>query len=384
MRRWIPLFVFAALSVGCGSRDEAQPAPVAAEPTEQSPAVATPATPAPAPAPVPAPAERPPVLTADGAQVVTPANFVRAESDRYMANLAKESGGPGKMVHRREPASIENQSVIRLNRDTLYSSAVFDLDAGPVTIMLPDAGDRFQSLMVVNQDHYAWTEYGAGAHTFDRQKAGTRYVVAGVRTLVNPADPADVEAVHRLQDAITVAQPGGPGQLDLPKWDAASQDKVRDALLALAATSPDFQHAFGQKDEVDPVAHLIATAGGWGGNPDKDASYLSVVPPRNDGKTVYRLRVKDVPVDAFWSVSVYNAKGYYEKNALNAYSLNNLTAAKDPDGAVTIQFGGCDGRVPNCLPTVPGWNYTVRLYRPQQAILDGSWTFPAAEPVESA
>ena len=48
-------------------------------------------------------------------------NFKRAESDRYMGNLAKE-GGLGKLAHRREPASIDNQTIIRLNRDTLYSS----------------------------------------------------------------------------------------------------------------------------------------------------------------------------------------------------------------------------------------------------------------------
>jgi len=379
MRTYIAVILLAALSAGCGARDEARPPAAAPEPGVQAPAPsAPPVAVKPSPAPAVAPA---PVLTADGAQVVSPANFTRAESDTYLAKQAEDAGGLGKMLHRREPASIDNQTVIRLNRDTLYSAAVFDLDAGPVTITLPDAGDRFQSLMVVNQDHFAWTEYGAGAHTFDRQKVGTRYALVGIRTLVNPADAGDVEAVHRLQDAITVAQPGGPGKLELPRWDSVSQGKVRDALLALAATSPGFRHAFGLAGQVDPVAHLMATAAGWGGNPDKDATYLGVAPPNNDGKAVYRLRVKDVPVDAFWSVSVYNAKGYFEKNALDAYSLNNLTALKDPDGAVTIQFGGCDGKVPNCLPTMPGWNYTVRLYRPQQAILDGSWTFPAAEPL---
>jgi hypothetical protein len=102
--------------------------------------------------------------------------------------------------------------------------------------------------------------------------------------------------------------------------------------------------------------------------------------PNNDGKTVYKLRVKNVPVNAFWSVSVYNAAGYFEKNPYNAYSLNNITAKKGPDGAITIQFGGCDGKIPNCLPTVPGWNYTVRLYRPRAAILDGKWKFPDPKP----
>ncbi len=271
--------------------------------------------------------------------------------------------------------------MIRLNRDTLYSSAVVDLDAGPVTVTLPDAGKRFMSLMVVSEDHYAWTEYGAGPHTFDKNKVGTRYAVVGVRTLVNPGDKKDVATVHGLQDAIKLSQPGGPGTFDIPKYDAASQKKVRDALLTLSATTSGFDHAFGAKDQVDPVAHLLATAAAWGGNPDKDAKYLNVTPARNDGKTVYRLVVKDVPVDAFWSVSVYNAQGFFEKNALDAYTINDLTGKKGADGAITIQFGGCDGKIPNCLPTVPGWNYTVRLYRPRAAVLDGTWKFPEPQPV---
>jgi hypothetical protein len=59
---------------------------------------------------------------------------------------------------------------------------------------------------------------------------------------------------------------------------------------------------------VDPVRHLIGTAAGWGGNPDKDATYLNITPAKNDGTTVYKVVVKDVPVDAFWSISVYNAR----------------------------------------------------------------------------
>src|SRR5882672_5152408 len=81
---------------------------------------------------------------------VTVDNFIRAESDLYFSNMVKD-GSFCKFTHRREPAAIDNQTVIRLNRDTLYSAAVFDLDAGPVTITLPDAGKRFMSLMVINQ-----------------------------------------------------------------------------------------------------------------------------------------------------------------------------------------------------------------------------------------
>ena len=112
---------------------------------------------------------------ASGAAIpVTPDNFARAESDRYLGNLAKE-GGVGKFFHRREPAAIDNQTVIRLNRDTLYSSAVFDLDAGPVTITLPDPGKRFMSMQVIDEDEYTpEVDYGAGdPHADQREDRNT-------------------------------------------------------------------------------------------------------------------------------------------------------------------------------------------------------------------
>ena len=308
---------------------------------------------------------------------VTPDNFTRAESDMYFASSAKDSGGTGKLLHRREVVSVDRQPVVRANRDTLYSSGVFDLDAGPVTITLPDAGKRFMSLQAFNEDHYVvgGVRYGAGKNGFDKGTVGTRYMLVGIRTLVDPNDPNDVKQAHALQDAITIAQ-DGTGKLELPNWDPVSQKKVRAALLALGATTPDFKRAFGAKDQVDPVRHLIGTATGWGGNPDNDATYLNVTPSRNDGATVHKLVVKDVPVDAFWSISLYNAEGYFQQNEFNAYSLNDITAKKSADGSVAVQFGGCDGKVPNCLPIMAGWNYTVRLYRPRTEILSGKWTFP--------
>jgi hypothetical protein len=312
---------------------------------------------------------------------VTLDTFVRAESDTYMANGVKD-GAFGKLSHRREPASIDNQIIIRMNRDTLYSSGVFDLDAGPVTITLPNAGKRFMSLQAINEDHYAKTFYGPTPQTLTRDSTGTRYVMIAIRTLVDPNDPKDVAQVHALQDAVKVTQKSA-GEFNVPQWNQADLKKIRDALLVLAETTGGFQRTFGTKDQVDPVRHLIGTAAGWGGNPDKDATYVAAAPAKNDGKTVYRLNVKDVPVNAFWSVSVYDAKGYFEKNPYNAYTLNNITAKKDKDGSVPIQFGGCDGKIPNCLPTMAGWNYTVRLYRPRAEILTGKWKFPEPQPMES-
>jgi len=318
---------------------------------------------------------------AAGKVIVTPDNFIRAESDMYMAGQVRD-GAFGQLKHTREVAPIDRQLVVRLNRDTIYSSGVFDLEAGPVTITLPDPGERFLSALVISEDHYnPFVFYGGGTHTLTRENVGTRYVMVAVRILANPNDPEDMREANALQDAITVSQPRDPGSFEIPEWDPVSQKQVRDALIALSNAIPDMRYAAGADEHsVDPVRRIIAAASGWGLNPDKDAIYLNVFPEQNDGSTPYRLIVRNVPVDAFWSVSVYNADGYFEPNDLDAYSVNSVTGQRRRDGSILIRFGDCTTE-PNCLPVTAGWNYMVRLYRPRQEILDGSWTFPVAEPV---
>jgi len=202
----------------------------------------------------------------------------------------------------------------------------------------------------------------------------------GIRTLVDPSDPQDVGETHALQDAIKVKQPSS-GSFAAPNWDPVSQKMVRDELIKRAAKLPDTKGMFGPRGQVDPERHLMGTATGWGGNAEKDATYLTVVPSRNDGKTVHKLTVKgDVPVDGFWSISVYGADGYFHKNDQNAYSINNVTAKKDADGSVTVQFGGCAGSVANYLPITEGWNYWVRLYRPRTEFSTAHTSSPKRSP----
>lgn len=362
MRR--ALFVCALCCSVCGCNSTNQPAE----------------RPSPTPAPEatsPAAANQPPC---SDCVPVTVENFARAETDFYFNNLLKRPGAKiGVVGYNRVPTPIDQQDVIRSNRDTLYSGAIFDLDAGPVTITLPDAGKRFRSMLVENEDGYVpMVVYDKGTYTLSREKIGTRYVMTLVRTLMDPNNAADLAQANKLQDAMKVSQKS-PGTFEIPRWDKASQDKVRGALQVLAATLPDIRHGFGAKGEVDPVRFLLATATVWGGNPDKDAIYLNVVPKNNDGTGVYKLTVKDVPVQAFWSITLYNARGFLEKNPYDAYSVNDITGKKNSDGSITVQFGGCDGKIPNCLPTMPGWNYIVRLYRPRPEVLNGTYKFPEAQ-----
>jgi hypothetical protein len=313
---------------------------------------------------------------------VTVKTFARAETDMYFAGTVKE-GGFGKFRHTRVPTPIDQQNVVRMNRDTLYSSAVFDLDAGPVTITLPSAGERFMSLLIISEDHYApFVGYAPGRFVFSREDIGTRYMYAIVRTLADPNVAKDVAAANALQDRIRVEQ-AAAGSFEVPNWDPVSQGRIRDALSVLGSMSGHTtEERMGRRGEVDPVQHLIVTATGWGLNPDEAAIYVGRYPEANDGKTVHRLTLKDVPVDGFWSISIYNAKGYFESNAMNSYSINSLTAKPNPDGSTTVQFGGCQKGTSNCLVTPAGWNYVARLYRPRKEIIDGTWLFPEPQPVK--
>lgn len=308
---------------------------------------------------------------------VTVLNFVRVESDTMFARLAAQNGGVGVWKHFRELSPLDQQPIIRQNRDTLYSAAIVDLRPG-VRVTVPDAGERYLSVMVVTQDHHIpLILHEGGEYTLTRDEIGSDFALLAARILVDPNDPADVVAVNALQDGFVLE--GATGEFAAPEVDPASYATTRDAVLTLAKGLPDFRGAFGRRDEVDPVRALLGAAAGWGGLPEYEATYLNVDPDLPVGE--YRLRLADVPVDAFWSVSLYNAEGFFQANDLGVNSINSLTAVADADGAVTIRFGTNPQGEPNYLPIMPGWNYLLRLYRPHPEVQDGTWQAPTVEPV---
>ncbi|MFF2371614.1 DUF1254 domain-containing protein [Agromyces sp. NPDC058110] len=305
-------------------------------------------------------------------------NFAHAETARMFAALAANAGGVGRWQHFREPTPLDQQPVIRQNRDTLYSTYLLDASAG-ATLTIPDSGGRYLSVMVVTEDHYIPVVLrDPGEHRLHADDLGSRYVLLAVRILVDPADPADVAAVNALQDGFAV-EAGAAEPFVLPDYDTASFDETRTALLTLARGLSGFAGAFGAAADVDPVRHLIGTAAGWGGLPKSEAFYVNVEPRLPVG--AYALTVGDVPTDAFWSVSLYNAEGYFEEVDGGLVSVNSVTAARNDHGTVTIHFGGPDDGRPNRLGIKEGWNYLVRYYRPHPEVADGSWTFPAVAPV---
>jgi hypothetical protein len=310
---------------------------------------------------------------------VNAANFVRAETDRMFAGLAATAGDVNVLHHNRQPTPVDQQIVIRMNRDTLYSAGVVDIADGAV-LTVPDAGDRYLSVMVVNQDHYINAViHEPGDHELSVDEHDTDFVAVAARILVDPTDPSDLAAVAELQDGFFL-KAGSARPFSAPDYDTESYNAARDAVLEVARlgwTDPP-PPAFGRREVVDPVRHLLLTAAGWGGLPEEEAMYVVVEPGLPVGE--YQLTVREVPVDAFWSISVYNRSGFFEPNDRGVYSVNSVTAVRDGDGdgSVTVRFGG-PADTPNTIPLADGWNYVVRLYRPRSEVLDGSWTFPTLE-----
>jgi len=311
---------------------------------------------------------------------VTIDNFVRAVTDLELGKYAALAGGVNRFFHFREPTSVEKQPTVRMNRDTLYSTVLVDISEG-ATLTLPDVGERYMTAMVINQDHFINEVFsGGGIYTLDMETFDTPYVIVFMRVLVDAADPDDVAKVNAIQDAMTIEAVSSKPFI-VPDYDEESFEALVASILSLGPFVPNSFHMFGTKEDVVDVRHFIGTAGGWGGLPETEALYLNVDP----GLPVdaYKIEVPaDVPVDAFWSISLYNAQGFFEPNELDAYNINSVTGTRNDDGSMTVHLGSCDDGRFNCLPIMEGWNYTVRLYRPGREVLDGSWTFPEAVRVD--
>jgi hypothetical protein len=311
------------------------------------------------------------------ATVVNVDNYVRAETAAQFDRFIAGAGGVNAWNHNRKPTALDKQNVIRMNRDTLYSFAVVDISEG-ATLTLPDAGKRYMTVMVVNEDEYIYKVFhSSGTYDLTADELGSKHVLLAGRTLADPTDAADIKIVNGLQDRMKIdAKSSKP--YTHPDYDQASYKSTYTPILELSKGVTDTFHMFGRSTEVTETRHMLGAAFGWGGLPVYEAFYITENEPRPAGS--YQLKVKDVPVDGFWSISIYNKDGYFEENQYNSYSLNDLTAKAGDDGSFTVNFAEKPDGLENCLHVMDGWNYVVRLYRPRKEILDGTWTFPEPQP----
>ncbi|MFT4670674.1 MAG: hypothetical protein ACI945_000006 [Pseudohongiellaceae bacterium] len=306
---------------------------------------------------------------------VTAFNYVRAKTAiQFDSYLARAGSQLNTFSHGRKVVGIDARSSKRLNRDTLYSVAIVDISQG-ASVILPDAGDRYMSVQVVNEDGFTNNLFhGGGRHKLSLKEFHTDYVWLLVRTLVVDSVPDDLQAAHKLQDQIVIVS-GSKTTYIHAQYDSVSMAAITELLLELGKGISDNSKAAGTREQVDPIKQLLLSAYGFGTLPETESLLLTVEPnlPIDKG---YLLHIKDVPVDGFWSLAMYNDEGYFEKNPYDVYGFSNQSAAKNADGSITLHLGGDPNSI-NYIPITEGWNYVVRMYQPRAELLNGTWTFPS-------
>lgn len=309
---------------------------------------------------------------------VTAENFCLAESQIIMAEYVKKiaaangtSSGVGAFMHLRQGPDPKDRTIVRVNFDTIYSMAVLDL-ATPATLVMPETNGRYQSAHIITEEHYnPFTHSEPGTYTLSQENVGGRYACVLMRTQCNMKDPKDLAVAHALQDQLVLTQSDPGSYVPSHSWDMAEVLAMRATYQALIKEKGyTSEQMFGKKGEVPLEVHNAGAAYGWGGLTKEQAVYPAYEPTSSAPQT---LRLKDVPMKAFWSITVYAQDGFPKADGV--CNINSAWATPDEDGAVTVHFGG-DEAAPNRVDIFEGWNFVLRLYVPTEPYFSGAWTRP--------
>ena len=230
---------------------------------------------------------------------VTVELFGRAESDVTFAKYLSFAKAFNQFAHLRALTPLDQQNIVRMNRDTLYSPSIIDFakcTPSGVTLIFPPAdviGDRFVSAMIVSQDHdiiatkYPDDDNGEGIE-ITPSDVGTDKAFIGLRVFTDGSEE-DLVKAHAVQDAFRIVPSNGAEgdqetckmskeeyMAEVAMWDKDSLATVRDLIKELQkhsnATSGEM---FGpNRDELNYLYYLFGTATGWGGQPSEDAVYI--------------------------------------------------------------------------------------------------------------
>ena len=214
----------------------------------------------------------------------------------------------------------------------------------------------------------------------------------------NPPKPED-KAVMDMFAKIGVAQ---GAKFDIGKWDTATQAAMRKipemvyAVFNKEMTKPkklfDGWHilikGMGSYGTDYRMRAMVADMG-LGANLPQDAIYpsnsLDLSGKPYNGANRYRIHFakgQTPPVNGFWSLTMYDQKGYFIENPINIYAIGHGAPFNyNADGSLDIYIQhdspGKDKKN-NWLPAPLGdFNVMIRTYWPKESLLNGTWTPPA-------
>ena len=187
--------------------------------------------------------------------------------------------------------------------------------------------------------------------------------------------------IDKVDPAIKAGLESAPADaLKLMAWKSASLARVVNGWSMNTDTMGVYGNYY--------LKRAIITQFGLGANLPEDAIYpLNLADDTGkplDGGSDYVLHFDKgatPPVDAFWSVTLYDAQGYQVANSLNRFAVSSWMPFKmNPDGSLDLYFQnaspGADKEA-NWLPAPKGpFNLTMRLYAPRTEALVGKWNPP--------
>jgi hypothetical protein len=312
----------------------------------------------------------------------------------------------------KEPVLVKagDDKVVRMNNDTFYKMAFLLLDEGPVVLGSSAASqDRFSSFQLMDDRNanYHNVIHPDGTYTLytgdePAQIEGEAIEVPSALSVVivrvevkNLMDAADLAAAEAVFNGITIS---GPAVHAVPELDllsgfseSVSEEAVRridEAFATVAFTETVAGPGEEPGKDVPYLNFAAGTKGGWGG-PDPSHSSYETVFADAAGNTLdgslgtYTITTEEPPVDAFWSVTVYDTArgGFLHPNEHDRYHINNTAAVKNADGSVTFTFKpSCEDGDLNCLEVPAGpFDLVMRYYLPKTPITSGKWTMPKAQ-----
>jgi len=288
---------------------------------------------------------------------VTLENYEVAESDLAFYNITKLVGMNTFFHFPTGAFDLDNQTVVRMNRDTYYSGAIIDTTQG-ATVTIPETNGRYLSVVVVSIDQNIDQVFlEPGTHEITSE---TDFAMVAMRIRANQSDPADDEAIAALRAGV-ILEVGGNASHVRPNYDMEQLVALRDELTVEGTKLGSLMGMQGAHGTIEPMMHLYGTAIGWGLLPDAQAQYLGSPKFPNDGCYMASYAAPPFNEPGFFSITIYDADGwiYTEDGILNEF---NMTLKED--GSFDAYFGEC-GEVDNNLPTVEGWNYILRIYEPR-------------------
>jgi len=319
-------------------------------------------------------------------QVVSKETYPRFETARQMLVGQARAGGVNRFDHKSVLTPTDDQPVVRMNRDSYYSTGVVDVSEG-ATVTMPDLPPgMYISMQPVAEDHRIQPmSYGGGTFELATHTGTHVYVIVRLDSRFTP------EQARSYQSQMFVTA-GSNKPFSCAPVDRESFEEVEQQLRAglfdlieregfISVSSTLFScPTDASRTYYTPEKNQIAAAIGWGGAQAVDNVYETS--PNFPAAGCYEMTFDDPGNRDFWSVTVYDQQGFMFDDRAN---VNSHEATANPDGTYTITFGGDPG-APNRLPIeneTGEFGVTIRHYGPSDRIVrDGYRLVPLLKKVD--